>query len=165
MQSTDSAGTPSLRPVGDADREFLSRLYASTRAAEMALVDWSDEQKQAFLQMQFHAQSSHYAEHFPKASFDIIEMGGESIGRLYLDEREDALHVLDIAILPEFQGRGIGGGYLRSIMDLAAASDRDVTIYVESNNPAMSLYRRLGFERVKDEGVYWFMRWTAQDPA
>jgi ribosomal protein S18 acetylase RimI-like enzyme len=161
MSSADSALPTTLRAITPADNEFLYRLYASTRAAEMALVNWSDAQVEDFLRMQFHAQSTHYIKHFPDTRFDLIELDGEPIGRLYVDEREDAIHIIDIALLPHYQGRGIGGGYLQSMIDQAHASQRKVSIHVERNNPAMKLYQRLGFRRVKDEGVYWLMQWQA----
>lgn len=151
-----------LRPVTAADNDFLFELYASTRAAEMAQVDWSDAQVREFLQMQFRAQSAHYDEHFADASFDIIELRGTPIGRLYVTELDDEIRIIDIALLPGHQGRGIGGAYLRSIIDRAAESGRSVGIHVERNNPAMKLYERLGFERIRDHGVYWFMRWSAR---
>ena len=148
-----------LRPQAEVDRDFLYRLYASTRAAEMALADWSEAQKLEFLQLQFNAQSKHYAEYFPDASFDIIELDGVAIGRLYLDAGEEEFRVIDIALLPEYRGRGIGARYMRDVMRRAADRDACVTIHVEKNNPAMSLYERLGFVPVEDKGVYWFMRW------
>lgn len=71
-----------LRPATDADIPFLFRVYASSRADEMALVDWSDEQKQDFLQMQFDAQHSYYHENYAQARFDVIEVDGVPVGRL-----------------------------------------------------------------------------------
>ena len=127
----------------------------------MALVEWSEEQKQAFVQMQFEAQSAHYAEHFTDASFDIVELDGEAVGRLYVDEIPGELRVIDIALMPQIRRRGIGEHYMRSVMTRAAGAGACVTIHVEKNNPAMGLYERLGFERVEDKGVYWFMRWRA----
>ena len=147
-----------LRPVNDADSDFLLQLYASTRADEMALVDWSEQQKFEFLHMQFNAQSSYYFEQFAAASFDVIELDGKPVGRLYVDERADELRVIDIALMPEFRQQGIGAYYMQSILDRAAASGRAVGIHVEKNNPAMRLYDRLGFEQIEDKGVYWFMR-------
>jgi hypothetical protein len=47
------------------------------------------------------------------------------------------------------------------LMDEAAAVGKPLTIYVEKFNPAMRLYRRLGFETVEDKGVYDLMRWRA----
>ena len=154
-------GALRLRPQNDDDRDFLLRLYAGTRSEEMALLDWSEAQKRDFLQMQFDAQSRHYAGHFPDASFDIVELGGEPAGRLYVDEFDGEIRIIDIALLPGYRRRGLGTHYLRSLMRRAAEIGACVTIHVEKNNPAMVLYERLGFERVTDKGVYWFMRWRA----
>ena len=156
----DTPAATALRPVCDTDADFLYRLYASTRAAEMTLVDWSEAQQQEFLRMQFEAQSRHYAEHYPHASFDIIEMDGEAIGRLYLDRQAHEFRIIDIALLAEFRGRGLGNNQMQAIMAQAAEHGCCVTIHVEHNNPALALYQRLGFELVEDKGVYWFMRWS-----
>ena len=159
MAAADSAAEGlALRPVESRDGEFLYRLYASTRAEEMALVDWSDEQIEQFLRMQFHAQSKHYGEYFPHASFDIIEIDDKPAGRLYVDNGEADILIIDIALLPEYRRRGIGSHYLHEIIERATARGVSVSIHVEKNNPALALYERLGFERVEDKGVYWFMR-------
>jgi len=148
-----------LRPITDADSAFLRRVYAGTREEELKQAPWSDEEKQAFLDMQFHAQHTHYQKHFPEASYDVIEQAGEPIGRLYLDRRPGELRIIDIALLPEKRGGGIGGGLMRQILDEAAISGKPVRIHVERNNPAMRLYTRLGFQKVEDQGVYWLMEW------
>ena len=49
-------------------------------------------------------------------------------------------------------------------MDEAAAAGKDVSIHVEKFNPAMRLYRRLGFATEEDKGVYDLMRWTPRRP-
>ena len=139
----------------------VPRLYASTRADELAQTPWSDEEKQSFLDMQFQAQHAHYQKHFPEASYQIIEQIGEPIGRLYLDRRPDELRIIDIALLPEKRGEGIGGVLMRNILDEAAIAGKPVRIHVERNNPAMHLYERLGFQKVEDQGVYWLMEWLA----
>ncbi len=150
-----------LRPVEDSDSEFLYELYASTRAEELALTGWSELQKQEFLKQQFSAQSKFYAEQFETARFEVIELGDRPVGRLYVDERVDEIRIIDIALLPEFRRRGIGSHYLHDILARAVSRHCPVTIHVERNNPAMGLYERLGFERIEDKGVYWFMCWSA----
>ena len=149
-----------LRPRRDDDRPFLARLYASTRADEMALLDWSQEEKTAFLAMQFEAQTRHYDEHYGDAEFLIIERNHEPIGRLYLQRREDEIRIVDIALLPKAQRAGIGGRLLRRVLDEAADTGRAVRIHVERNNPALALYQRLGFRKIDDLGVYYLMEWT-----
>jgi len=149
-----------LRPAGDADLEFLYRLYASTRADEMALVDWAAEQKEQFLCMQFNAQHSFYHEHFTEAEFDIIQQAGLDIGRLYVDRRPAEIRIIDIALMPDYRGKGVGGEIMQSLLDEAADCSKSVTIHVEHNNPALRLYKRLGFRQVEDQGVYLLMEWS-----
>lgn len=144
-----------LRREGDADLPFLFALYASTRADELAQAqDWSEEQKHVFLTQQFNAQHHHYRQHFPDCSFDVIEHHAEPIGRLYLDRRATRLHIVDIALMPGQRGRGIGTAMLIGLIDTAAQSGLGVGIFVEKFNPALKLYRRLGFVDVSDTGVY-----------
>jgi len=150
----------SLRTCTDADLPFLQRLYATTRAVEMEQVDWTDAQKDEFLQFQFHAQHTHYNEHFAQASRDIIEVDGSACGRLYIDLRSDEIRLIDIALLPETCGHGIGGAILAAILEAARARSLPVTIHVEQNNPALHLYQRLGFEQIDEQGIYYLMRWA-----
>ncbi len=158
------ATTTTLRPITAEDHELLYRVYASTRADEMAAVPWSDAEKESFLRFQFDAQHKYYQQHFTSAAFDLILKDGEPIGRLYVDRREDEIRLIDIALLPEHRGGGTGGSILREILAEGAASGRLVRIHVEHNNPAMRLYRRLGFEKIEEQGVYYLMEWTPETP-
>src|SRR5688572_22204431 len=95
------------------DVQFLSQVYASTRTDEMALVNWADEQKAAFLQMQFNAQTEHYQIHYPRAEYHIIQREGAPIGRLITERSNNQLLVMDIALLPEYRNAGIGTTIIR----------------------------------------------------
>jgi GNAT superfamily N-acetyltransferase len=149
----------SFRPITDADLPFLAHVYASTRMEELAVTDWSDAQKAAFLQMQFDAQHAHYQKHYVGSDFFVIERAGEAIGRLYLARWKAEHRIVDIALLPAHRGSGIGTALLSDLLDEAAAVGKAVTIHVEKFNPAMSLYRRLGFVAAGEEGAYDLMRW------
>lgn len=141
------------------DLPFLRELYASTRREELAPTGWPQEQIEFFLLQQFEAQHSHYLEHFSNAAWEVIlDAQGAPIGRLYLDEREKDFHIIDIALLPRARGQGIGTGILGNLIDRANASGKSVTIHVEMNNPAMSLYQRLGFQFVEEQGIYLLMK-------
>ena len=148
----------SLRPAVELDRPLLLQVYAATRAEELAPVPWSDEQKAAFVAQQFHAQDVDYRARRPDADFLVIEWNGRPVGRLYramLDEPTGPeLRVIDIALLPEWRGRGIGSKLLRDIFAEADAAGVPVTIHVERFNPARRLYDRLGFVEVGAGEVY-----------
>jgi ribosomal protein S18 acetylase RimI-like enzyme len=150
-----------FRLIADADLPFLARVYASTRAEELAVTPWTDQQKAAFLDMQFHAQHTHYQQYYPEADWLVTMRAGEDIGRLYIVRWPSQHCIIDIALLPAHRGKGLGAALLRDLMDEAAAADKAVSIHVEKFNPAMRLYRRLGFKTDEDKGVYDLMRWTA----
>jgi ribosomal protein S18 acetylase RimI-like enzyme len=149
-----------LRPAGPGDAELLYRIYASTREDELAVVPWDASQKEAFLRMQFAAQDRYYHATFPAASYDLIVSGEQVLGRLYVDRGEAAWLVLDIALLPEHRGRGIGARLLTDVLAEAGAAAKPVQIHVERFNPAQRLYDRLGFRQVADEGVYLRLEWN-----
>jgi ribosomal protein S18 acetylase RimI-like enzyme len=148
----------SYRPFTDSDLPFVSELYASTRREEVALTGWPPEAQEAFLAQQAAAQHSHYSIHFADAEWLIIERDGRAIGRLYLRETPENLHIVDISLLPDSRGQGIGGAILADILDQARGRNCGVTIHVEVNNPARALYTRLGFETVEEKGAYDLLR-------
>jgi len=148
-----------LRPARDHDYEFFERVFASTRAEELAPIPWTDEQKRAFLGQQFAAQTAHYAQHYADTSFDVILLDGEPAGRLIVARREVAILIVDISLLPEHRSRGVGTRLLASLIDEAEASARKLSIHVEINNPARRLYERLGFRCVDEHGMYLRMEW------
>jgi GNAT superfamily N-acetyltransferase len=150
-----------LRPETEADISFLRRLYASTRWDELALTDWTDTQKLAFADSQFGLQRHHYRTYYPTSDWGVLEDHGVPAGRLYIYRNVGKLEVLDVALLPEWRGRGIGTALMEWVCEQALATGQTVTIAVEKFNRAQALYRRLGFREVADEGVYWFMEWRA----
>jgi hypothetical protein len=136
----------SFRRITDADLPFLARVYASTRAEELAVTPWTDAQKAAFLDMQFRAQHTDYQKNYADADWLVTMRGGEDAGRLYIERCRSDHRILDM---------------LRDLMDEAASAGKSVSTHVEKRNPAMRLYRRLGFVTDEDNGVYDLMRWSA----
>lgn len=143
-----------LRPIVEADREFLYRCYASTRAEELSVVDWSDDQKEEFLRMQFNAQTVHYEKHYPSAQFQIILVDKHPAGRLYVDRWEREIRIVDITLLPPFRGQGVGSSLLTTLIGESVAAGKPLSIHVEKFNPAMRLYERLGFRQIGEVGAY-----------
>ena len=153
------AESVTLRPVDARDRAFLFEVYTSTRAEELAQVGWSELQLQSFLEMQFHAQSRCYESEYPGAEFQIIVVGGQPAGRLYVHRRENEIRIMDVALLPSFRRQGIGTQLLQEILAEGGRSGRTVTIHVEIFNPALRLYERLGFRQVASNGMHHLLEW------
>ena len=160
-----SAPDIAFRPIASEDAAFLYAVYAHTRTEELAVVDWTEAQKEAFLRSQFNAQHQAYQETYRGADFLVILKNGQPIGRLYLARWEREIRIVDIALLPEYRNAGIGCAILNDILAEAARGGKRVGIHVEMFNPALSLYRRLGFRKLSEHGVYHFMEWSPESPA
>jgi len=146
-----------LRPITDADLEFLCQLYASTRDEEKKLVGWDDGQWEGFMRMQFNLQHTQYMRNYRNPSFDIISLGHMPIGRLYLDRENEEIRIVDISLLPEYRGRGIGSALMAKILREGDNRGIPITLHVERSNPALALYRKLGFREEHSTEVYSFM--------
>lgn len=156
---TDRVG---FRPVTESDRTFLLQLYSSTRTAELSLTGWTAGQQQIFLQQQFTAQHTYYRENFPQASFMLILKDEKPVGRLYTDRRSDEIRLIDIALLPEYRGAGLGTMLLKDLCNEAQRAGKPLRMHVEKFNPALRLYQRLGFSHIADTGVYFLMEWAPE---
>lgn len=152
------AGAVTLRPVTPADDEFLLAVYGSTREEELAQVAWGEGQKELFLRSQLNAQRAAYESRFPEANYDVILYEGRPAGRLWVARTPEQIRLLDIALLPEFQKRGVGA---RLVGQLIEESERTGTplrhMVFELNTEAFRFYERLGFERVDRTGMYVLM--------
>lgn len=156
----------SVREVASGDMPLLFRVYASTRAEELAAVDWTAEQREAFLRQQFEAQHAWYQQNYAGAAFDVVlAADGRPAGRLYVARWPREIRLIDVALLPEFRGQGIGGAILGDLLAEAGQAGKPVTIHVERLNPALRLYERLGFRQKEDKGVYLFLEWSPAAPA
>jgi ribosomal protein S18 acetylase RimI-like enzyme len=152
-----------LRPFLEKDIEFLKKVYFGTREEELKRVsDWNQEMKMSFLTQQFNAQHVYYQKNYIGAHFFIIEKDNKKSGRLYYTEDfAGGIRIIDIAILPEFQKKGIGNEILSSILERAIELGKNVTIHVESFNPVMNWYKKLGFEKISEtNGVYHLLQWN-----
>jgi ribosomal protein S18 acetylase RimI-like enzyme len=138
-------GEVTVRSVSPTDADFLRAVFASTRATELSALG-SGPAADAFIRMQFEAQTRHYAAVYPRARDSIIEVDGEPAGRLFVDRAEDEVRVVDIALLPGFRGRGVGGTLVRRLLDEAQASGLPVRCHVIEGNEALGFWLRLGFE-------------------
>jgi ribosomal protein S18 acetylase RimI-like enzyme len=145
---------PRLRPLRPEDRDFLFRLYASTREHELSALGWAAAQQEAFLRMQFNAQQQWYSATYSTAENQIIEKDHEPIGRMIVQREHNTWRLLDISLLPERRGRGIGGELIRTLIKECGASGAMLQLQVLNTNPAQRLYSRLGFIKTGEDQIY-----------
>lgn len=153
-----------LRPVTTDDNPFLLSVYTSTRATELAQVQWQPGQQEAFIAWQFEMQRREYDARFPEPDYNVIEIDGQPAGRIWIGRSEDEIRLLDIALLPEFQNRGAGTILLNRLIDEAKATNKRLRhmVFVLNNN-ADRFYLRLGFVEIEDIGGYKHMEWKRRD--
>ena len=145
-----------LRATGPGDETFLFQVFLDARREAFAAAGWDGPTLEAFLRDQYWLQDRHYRAVFPEASFAVIEVDGVAAGRLYVDRAAPAIHILDIALLPEYRGQGIGGELLEDLAREADAGGRPLSLMVEVDNRAAGLYRRMGFldQGGSRDGIY-----------
>jgi len=164
MAKRASLPNVTLRDVTPADAEFLLALYGSSRAAELAQVEWAEGQKEAFLRWQFELQKREYDARFPDARYQMIVIDEEPAGRIWVGEDEEQIRLLDIALLPQFQRRGAGTLLLKELMKDAERAGKLLRHMVfVLNNDAHRFYERLGFVIIEDLGAYKHMEWGSQE--
>jgi len=146
-----------LRHERTDDESFLRELYTSTRIDEIASVGWSAAQSDLFLRMQFDFQRTHYRQHYADATFLIVVLDGRPVGRLYVDYAPHDVRVLDISLVPDARGKGVGGWLLQNVLEEADRLAAPVTLHVAAGNPARRLYERLGFRTVNEDALNLFM--------
>jgi ribosomal protein S18 acetylase RimI-like enzyme len=146
-------------PCAD-DEPFLFRVFASTREDELKLTGWGEAQTLAFLRMQYHAQSTHYRTHFSPSGYEVILVDALPAGRIFVDRAGDQIRIVDIALLPDYRGRGIGGTLIRNVLAEADRAGKPARLHVERFNPAIRLYLRLGFRPIDEGDIYVEMEWT-----
>lgn len=153
----DPSDRVSLRPTTPEDREFLLRVYAGTREAELSVVPWNATQKAAFLSQQFDAQEADYRARHPDAEYRIILWEGRPAGRIWVSRLEEEIRLLDIALLPEFQNRGIGSLLVGRLVKEAGRAGKPLRhMVLQDNRDAIRFYGRFGFNIV-DQVPYYFL--------
>jgi ribosomal protein S18 acetylase RimI-like enzyme len=148
-----------LRLCGDHDLPFLAELYGHTRAEELAAVPWPENVRKAFLDSQFALQHRHYVTHYPQADFLLVHQQGRAVGRFYLAHEGGDDLIVDITLLPQWRGQGIGAALMEAAAIQAAARGRGIHLHVlHGNGAARRLYERLGFRVDCDTGTHLHMR-------
>ena len=148
-----------FRPARVEDQDFLYKVYASTRS-DIEIMCLGSTEKSKLLQMQFAAQKHSYKASFPNASFLIIMLSNVPVGRFYVNRPGEEILIIDIALLPEYRGQGIGSRLMTGIFEEASNTNLSVYLTVAiDNTAAFHWYESLGFEKVEDLQTHFRMRW------
>jgi GNAT superfamily N-acetyltransferase len=147
-----------LRPECPEDHPFLESLYQSVRS-DLQLLGGDSELVRNLTKLQFEAQRRCYQQMFTDASYLVIEEHSRRIGRAILDQSR-GIHVVDLALIPEVRGRGIGTRLLKALQRTADKLDVPLSLSVAmDNHGARCFYLRLGFQEEQNDGIYIGLIW------
>lgn len=151
-----------LRPEVEADTPFRLALFGVSRGAAWEQVPLPADMLARIMEQQFHAQTQGYRVSFPNARLEIVTVDDARVGRLATDRDDRSVHLVDIALIPERRGQGIGEAILRTLMDEATAAGKPLTLQVARDNlGAQRLYHRLGFALAEANDTHLSLRWSA----
>ena len=154
LQPPLTLGALQLRLVSEADFPFMRALYRVVRSNELSVTNWTQAVKDQFCDTQFAQQDQYYRANYPHARFFIIEHNAQRVGRLYLSDEPDLLALMDISLIESQRGQGHGTAIMQWLTALADRTQRVMRLYVETDNPALRLYERFGFQPNDRHGVY-----------
>jgi ribosomal protein S18 acetylase RimI-like enzyme len=138
-----------LRPATDADFNFL---YNLNKATMKDVVDQVWGWNEAF-------QQAYFKEHFNTAGASIIVVRGKDVGGLQYEEAPQSITLVELQVLPEYQGKGLGTAILKHLINEAKASRKDILLQVlKPNIRARRLYERNGFTSYAETETHYQMR-------
>lgn len=140
--------------------EFVERLFNDVRSPEFELAGLDGPNLAQLLAIQFRAQRTHYERAYPEREDFVIEVDGQSAGEWLVAELPSEIRLIDVSLLRQYRGQGIGTALLTGLLERASDAEKPVVLHVEMHNPAKRLYDRFKFEVEDEVGIYWRMRWV-----
>lgn len=86
----------------------MYELYSAIRGPEFDLALITPNQREHLIRLQFHAQLSSYTQMYPNSCYHIVLLDGKPVGRLWFAPGEREFHLVNIAVHPKLQSKGIG---------------------------------------------------------
>jgi ribosomal protein S18 acetylase RimI-like enzyme len=154
----------SLRRQTPDDAAFLYHLFRANTLRTLELSGLPLVFLNDLIEMQHRSRMQTYRSMFPDAVWSIVERAGAPIGEIVENDEADCIYVVDIALLPELQGRGIGTALMRAVMDESRSRLRAVRAKViVTNEPSLKMFRKLGFAAAAPDAMAFVnLRWTAE---
>ncbi|MGP8251987.1 MAG: N-acetyltransferase family protein [Terracidiphilus sp.] len=148
------------RPALAQDETFLYELYRAIRGPEFALAPITADQREHLIRLQFRGQMTSYAQTYPNSCYHIVLLDSKPIGRLWVAQQDREFYLVDIAVHPSVQSKGIGTALVQRLQQDAAKVGLPIRSCVfRLNAGSLRFHQRLGFDIVRSDEVYYYMEW------
>jgi ribosomal protein S18 acetylase RimI-like enzyme len=143
-----------LRPESPWDEPFLRALIYATIAGELGASQWPEPMRSHLLGIQYTARRQSHRTNFSEAASYIIDADGSDAGWTVVTTLPQQIQLVEIMVLPELRGRGIGTAAISQVLSTAAVAAKPVRLNVNvTNHAAIGLYQRLGFRTIDGDEV------------
>ena len=136
-----------LRPAQPADFPFCQRTYFEPMRETIEKLG---------LDQAYHL--ANLANRWLVEQVRVVMIRGKAVGWLQTALTDDALFLSQLFVDTSFQRQGIGTHLVQILIEEAARDDKAVTLGVVKTNPALRLYRRLGFSVTHEDQNKFYMR-------
>jgi predicted acetyltransferase/ribosomal protein S18 acetylase RimI-like enzyme len=144
----------SLRPVAQADRSYMEVVYFDTqRWIIERLFGWRGDD----------VERAKFAEFYDERNSSIVVLNGDDIGWVTLVRQSDCFELEGIYIVARHQGKGYGTALINRFSAEAETERLPVHLSTAKINPALDLYRRLGFAEVREDEYKVYMERPVPD--
>jgi len=152
--------TLAVRPALPTDEIFLYELYSAIRGPEFALAPVTPTQREHLIRMQFHGQLSAYTQMYPNSCYHIVLLDSKPVGRLWVAQLDGEFHLVDVAVHPQLQSKGIGTALVERLQQEAARARLPIRCTVSKFNPgSLRFHKRLGFHILREDEMNYFLEW------
>ncbi len=152
--------TLAVRPALPQDEIFLYDLYSAIRGPEFAFAPISAAQKEQLIRMQFQAQMTEYAQMYPNSCYHLVLLDSKPAGRLWVAPGNGELLLVDIAVHPNLQGKGIGTVLVQRVQQEAAKARLPIRCCVfRFNTGSLRFHQRLGFSILREDQTHYHLEW------
>ena len=152
--------TLAVRPALPQDEIFLYELYSAVRAPEFALAQVSATQKEELMRMQFRGQMAAYTQMYPNSCYHVVLLDSKPVGRLWVAPGDQEFQLVDIAVHPSLQSKGIGSALIKRLQLEATNAGLPIRCFVfRFNSGSLRFHQRNGFTIVREDQVNYFLEW------
>jgi GNAT superfamily N-acetyltransferase len=141
----------SLRLATSADTEFARVVHHSAyrEVVTKQFGTWEERLQDGFFEKGWRPGES-----------QVIQVDGQDIGCLLQEIHDDYIQLVEVQILPHFQGRGIGSQIIERLIGDAAQRGIPLRLQVLKANRGQELYLRMGFVKTGETATHALMEYS-----